>query len=78
MNYHGIDFVLLPLTDDLISLLPEQYNRTINNGHLRITFNEEKLQKRKIKSNALETPSSEELKVATVVWLKRHNPKVLC
>ena len=36
MNKHGIDYVLLPLTDEKISLLPEQYNRTINNGHLQL------------------------------------------
>ena len=39
---HGIDYVLLPLTDERISLLPDQYNRTINNGQLWISFNEEK------------------------------------
>ena len=69
--------MLLPLSDEQISLLPDQYNRTINNSHIRIPFNEEKLQKRKIKSNALENPSAEELKVATVVWLNRHKPEVL-
>ena len=77
MKEHDIDYVLLPLTDEQISLLPYQYNHTINNGHLRIPFNEEKLQKRKTKSNALETPPAKELKVATVVWVKRQKPKFL-
>ena len=74
---HGIDYVILILTNELISILPNQYNRTINNGYLQIPFNEEKLQKIKTKPNALETPSAEELKVTTVVWLKRHKPQVL-
>ena len=39
----GIDYVLLPLTNERISILPKQYNCTINNGHLRITFNKENL-----------------------------------
>ena len=69
--------ILSLLTDELISLLPEQYNSTINNGHLRITFNKEKLQKRKTKSNALENPSAKELKVATTVWPKLQKPEFL-
>ena len=76
MKEHGVYCMLLLLTNYLISLLPEQYNRTINNRHLRITFNKENLQKIKTISNALETPSSEELKFTTVVWLKRHKPEV--
>ena len=58
MKEHGIDNVLIPMTDEQISLLPEQYNTTINNGHLQISFEEEELQRRKAKSNALKTPSS--------------------
>ena len=77
MKDHGIDYVILLLTNELISILPEKYNHNINNGHLQITFNKENLQKRKIKSNALENPSAEEIKVATVVLLKLHNPEVL-
>ena len=53
MNEHRIYYVILLMTGDIISLLPEQYNFTINNGHLQIIFNKEKLQKRKTKSNAL-------------------------
>ena len=34
MNEHGIEYVLLPLTDERIILLPKQYNRTIKNRHL--------------------------------------------
>ena len=77
MKDHGIDYVILPITNDQISLLPKQYNCTINNGHLRITFNKEKLQKRKTKSNALENPSAKELKVATTVWPKLQKPEFL-
>ena len=77
MEEHGIDYEILPPTDEQISLLPDQYNYTIKNGHLWITFNEEKLHKRKPTSNALENSSFEELKVATVVWLNDHKPKVL-
>ena len=78
MKEHGIDYVLLPLTTEKISLLPEQYNRTINKGHLQITFNKEKLEKRKTKSKSLETSSAKELKVTTAVCMKRHKTKVLC
>ena len=77
MKYHGIEYVLLLLTNEKISLLPKKYNCTINNGHLQIPFNEEKLQKRKTKSIAFENPSAEELKVATVVWMKHHKPIAL-
>ena len=49
MKGHGIDYVILPLTDEQISLIPEQCNCTINNGHLQIPFNKEKVQK--IKTN---------------------------
>ena len=49
MKKHGINNLALPLTDEQISLLPEQYNCTTNNRHLRIPFNEYKLQKRKTK-----------------------------
>ena len=77
MKELNINYVLLLLTYYQISLLPKQYNCTINNGHLWIPFNKEKLQKRKTKSNTLKNPSSKELKVATVVWLKRHKPKLL-
>ena len=66
--------MLLILADEEISILPKQYSCTINNRHLIIPFNEEKLQKRKTKSNALETPSAKEFKVATVVWMKRPEP----
>ena len=47
MNEHGIEYVLPPLNDEQINLLPDQYNCNINNGHLQITFNEEKLHKRR-------------------------------
>ena len=49
MKEHGINYLNLPLTDERISLLPGNYNNNINNGHLRIPFNEEKSQKRKTK-----------------------------
>ena len=74
---HDIDYALLPLTDEQISLPPKQYNHNINNGHLRITFNEEELQKRKTKLKSLKTSSAEELKVATVVWMEGHKHEVL-
>ena len=77
MKEYIIDYVLLPLTNEQITLLPDQYNLTINNGHLQITFNGEKLQKRITKSSTLETSSAEELKVPTVVLLKHHNTKSL-
>ena len=77
MKDHGIEYVLLLLTNEQISILPKNYNCTINNGHLQIPFNEEKLQKRKTKSIAFENPSAEELKVATVVWMKHHKPIAL-
>ena len=66
--------MILPLTNEIISILPKKFNNNINNRQLIITFNEKKLQKRKTKLNTIETPSSEELKVNTVVWLKRHKP----
>ena len=47
MKEHGIDHMLLPLTNERSSILPEQYKRTINNGHLQITFNKENLQKKR-------------------------------
>ena len=77
MKGHGMDYMILLLTNEQISLLIEQYNCTINNGHLQIPFNEERLQKIKTKSNALENSSSKELKVSTAIWMKRHNHKVL-
>ena len=77
MKEHGIEYVLLPLTDERISILTQKYNRTINNGHLRIPFNGGKVQKIKTKSNALKNPSAEEIKVATIVWRKRHKNEVL-
>ena len=40
---HGINYVFLTLTNEWISVLHEQYNRTINNGHIQIPFNKEKL-----------------------------------
>ena len=78
MKEHEIDYILLPLTDEQIGLLLEQCNHIINNGHHQIPFNEEKRQKRKTKSNSIKTPSAEELKVATAIWLKCHKPDVLC
>ena len=36
MKEHVINYVLLLLTNERISILPEQYNRTINNGHLQL------------------------------------------
>ena len=44
MKVNGINYVLLLLNNDRISLLPEQYNCTINIEHLRIPFNKEMFQ----------------------------------
>ena len=80
MKKYQVDHLLLPLTDErkqLMELLPEGHGHVVEDGHVRVPFDEEGFKKTKSKHNALTTPTADELKVGFVAWLKKHKPDVL-
>lgn len=80
MKKYELDHILLPLTDErekLLESLAEGHGHVVEDGHVRVPFDEEGFKKTKSKYNSLTTPTADELKVGFVVWLKKHKPDVL-
>lgn len=80
MKKYEVDHILLPLTDErkaLLESLAEGHGHVVEDGHLRVPFDEEGFKKTKSKYNSLTTPTADELKVGFVVWLKKNKPDAL-
>ena len=77
MKEKGVDYILLPLTDERKELLKDDHEYVIENEYIRLPFDEEGFCKTKRKFNALTTPTVDELKVGFVMWLREHKPDVL-
>ena len=75
---HGINYVTLRWPMSKSVSYPSSKIIPSTTVTFKLLLTNKSFREEKTKSNALKNPSDKELRVSTIVWMKRHNPKVLC